>query len=388
DFHGLDVEGFGAPEFNVHRGRRASTASRYLHPARRRPNLVVATGALARRVLFDGDRATGIEYERNGRTERAQVDREVILAAGAFNSPQLLLLSGIGPAAELEALGIRPVHDLPGVGKGLQDHQSVGVVFEASGPITFESKLRLDRLILSVLRWQIVGTAPIADLPVGAQGFLRIWPETTGADVQFLVSPVSMLARPWFPGWRKGSGHVFATANVVLHPDTRGEVRLRSADPRDPPRILFNLLGAPRDRDTLRAMIRFTRRFFATAPASDLVKRELIPGASIESDADVDAHIRRSVATAMHPTSTCAMGIDESAVVDAQLAVRGLKALRVVDASIMPRIVGGNTNAPVIMIAEKAVDLILGRPALSPAALPAAAPLAHAAARPEAAAPV
>ncbi|HXS26215.1 MAG TPA: GMC family oxidoreductase N-terminal domain-containing protein [Steroidobacteraceae bacterium] len=388
DFHGLDVEGFSAPEFNVHRGRRASTASRYLHPARRRPNLVVATGALARRVLFDGDRATGIEYEHNGRTERAQVDREVILAAGAFNSPQLLLLSGIGPAAELEALGIRPVHDLPGVGKGLQDHQSVGVVFEASGPITFESKLRLDRLILSVLRWQLFGTGSIADLPVGAQGFLRTWPETTGADVQFLVSPVSMLARPWFPGWRKGAGHVFAAANVVLHPDTRGEVRLRSADPRDPPRILFNLLGAPRDRDTLRAMIRFTRRFFATAPASDLVKRELIPGASIESDADVDAHIRRSVATAMHPTSTCAMGIDESAVVDAQLAVRGLKALRVVDASIMPRIVGGNTNAPVIMIAEKAVDLILGRPALSPAALPAAAPLAHAAARPEAAAPV
>lgn len=384
DFHGADVEGFSAPDFNVHRGRRASTSARYLRPAMRRPNLAVATHALAHRVLFDGDRATGVEYEREGRTERAQADCEVILAAGAFNSPQLLLLSGVGPAAELEALGIRPLHDLPGVGKSLQDHQSVGVVFEASGPITFESQLRLDRLLLSVLRWQLFGTGPVADLPVGAQGFLRIRPDTPGADVQFLVSPVSMLARPWFPGWRKGVGHVFALANVVLHPETRGEVTLRSSDPRDPPRILFNLLGAPRDRETLRHMIRFARRFFSTAPACELVRRELIPGAAIESDADLDAHIRRSVATAMHPTSTCAMGVEGLAVVDPQLSVRGLKALRVVDASVMPRIVGGNTNAPVIMIAEKASDLILGRAPLAPATLTSTEPLQKAAAQAEA----
>jgi choline dehydrogenase-like flavoprotein len=387
DFHGAEVEGFSAPDFNVHRGRRASTASRYLRPALGRPNLSVETGALARRVIFDGDRATGVEYERNGRVGRACADREVILAAGAFNSPQLLLLSGVGPAAELEGLGIRPLHDLPGVGKNLQDHQSVGVVFEASRPVTFESQLRLDRLLMSVLRWQLFGTGPVADLPIGAQGFLRVRPDTAGADVQFLVSPVSMLARPWFPGWRKGVGHVFATANVVLHPQTRGQVTLRSADPRDPPRILFNLLGAPRDLETLRHMIGFTRRFFATAPASELVRKELIPGPAIESDADLEAHIRRSVATAMHPTSTCAMGVDALAVVDAQLAVRGLKALRVVDASVMPRIVGGNTNAPVIMIAEKASDLILGRQALPTASLPAAASSARPTARPEAAAP-
>ncbi|HYK24893.1 MAG TPA: GMC family oxidoreductase N-terminal domain-containing protein [Steroidobacteraceae bacterium] len=387
DFHGAEVEGFSAPDFNVHRGRRASTASRYLRPALRRPNLIVETGALARRVLFDGDRATGIEYGHNGQIVRACADREVILAAGAFNSPQLLLLSGVGPAAELEAVGIEPLHDLPGVGKGLQDHQSIGVVFEASGPVTFESQLRLDRLLLSVLRWQLFGTGPVADLPIGAQGFLRIRPDTAGADVQFLVSPVSMLARPWFPGWRKGVGHVFAMANVVLHPETRGEVTLRSADPRDPPRILFNLVGAPRDLETLRYMIRFTRRFLATAPASELVGKELIPGAAIDSDAELDAHIRRSVATAMHPTSTCAMGVDALAVVDAQLAVRGLKALRVVDASVMPRIVGGNTNAPVIMIAEKASDLIRGRPPLPPASLPAATSPGRPTARPEAAAP-
>lgn len=370
DFHGAAVEGFSAPDFNVHRGRRASTAARYLRPAMGRPNLVVETGALARRVLFDRDRAMGVEYERGGEIVRVHADREVVLAGGAFNSPQLLMLSGVGPKGELEALGITPLHDLPGVGGNLQDHQSVGAIFEANGPITFESQLRLDRLMLSVLRWQLLGTGPIADLPVAAQGFLKLRPDTRGADVQFLVSPVSMGARSWFPGWRKGAGHVFSSANVVLHPRSRGRVMLRSSDPKDSPRILFNLLQAPEDRDTLREMLRFVRKFFSTAPASGLVRQELVPGPSVRSDAELDAHIRRSVATAMHPTSTCAMGVDSQAVVDAELKVRGLKALRVVDASVMPEIVGGNTNAPVIMIAEKAADMILGRPPLPPADLP------------------
>ncbi len=370
DFHGAAIEGFSAPDFNVHRGRRASTAARYLRPAMGRRNLVVETGALAHRVLFDRDRAIGVEYERNGELNRAHADREVLLAGGVFNSPQLLLLSGVGPAADLEALGLEPRHDLPGVGANLQDHQSVGAVFAANGPITFESKLRFDRLALSVLRWQLLGTGPLADLPVAAQGFLKLRPDTRGADVQFLVSPVSMAARSWFPGWRKGAGHVFSMANVLLHPRSRGRVTLRSGDPHDPPRILLNLLEAPEDRETLREMLRFVRKFFSTAPASGLVKQEILPGGSIQSDEELDAHVRRSVATAMHPTSTCAMGVDREAVVDAELKVRGLKALRVVDASVMPTIVGGNTNAPVIMIAEKAADMILGRPPLAPARLP------------------
>ncbi len=372
DFHGAAIEGFSAPDFNVHRGRRASTAARYLRPAMGRRNLVVETGALARRVLFDRDRAIGVEYARNGELVRVHADREVLLAGGAFNSPQLLLLSGVGPAADLEALGIAPLHDLPGVGANLQDHQSVGAVFAASGPITFESQLRFDRLALSVLRWQLLGSGPVADLPVAAQGFLKIRPETGGADVQFLVSPVSMGARSWFPGWRAGAGHVFSIANVLLHPRSRGRVTLRSGDPKDPPRILFNLLEAPEDRETLRDMLRFVRTFFSTAPASQLVRQEVLPGSGVQSDQELDAHIRRSVATAMHPASTCAMGVDRQAVVDAELKVRGLKALRVVDASVMPTIVGGNTNAPVIMIAEKAADMILGRPPLPPAQLPAA----------------
>ena len=373
DFHGDEVEGFSTPDFNVHRGRRASTAARYLRPVMGRQNLTVVASALARRLLFEQHRAIGVEYEQHGQLRQVYAEREVIIAAGTFNSPQLLLLSGIGPARELEAAQVTPLHDLPGVGKNLQDHQSVGAVYLARGPITFESQLRLDRLMLSVLRWQLLGTGPVAGLPVAAQGFLKLRPESPGVDVQFLISPVSMAARAWFPGVRKGAGHVFSMANVVLHPESRGEVTLRSKDPRDPPRIQFNLLQAPADRATLRAGLRFVRKFFATAPAADLVQQELMPGAAIESDADLDAHIRRSAGTAMHPTSTCAMGADAMAVVDAQLRVRGIAALRVVDASVMPLIVGGNTNAPVIMIAEKAADMILRRAALPPARLGTAA---------------
>ena len=369
DFHGADVEGFSAPDFNVHRGRRASTATRYLRPAMTRANLQVETGALAEQVLLEGQRAVAVRYRRDGALLEVRAEREVILAGGAFNSPQLLLLSGIGPAAELRALGIEPRHDLPGVGRNLQDHQSVGALYAARGPITFESQLRFDRLALSALRWQLFGTGPIGDLPVGAQGFFKLDPGAPWPEVQFLVSPVSMQARSWFPGWRKGAGHVFSMANVVLHPRTRGSVTLRSSNPQDPPRILFNLLKAPEDRSTLRAMLRFVRRFFATPPAAELVSHELLPGPALQSDAELDGHLRRAVATAMHPTSTCAMGVDAEAVVDGELKVRGLEGLRVVDASVMPTIVGGNTNAPVIMIAEKAADFIRGREPLPAAVL-------------------
>ncbi len=361
DFHAERAEGFAAPEFNVHRGNRASTAARFLRPAIRRKNLRVETGALAHRVLVENGRAVGVAYDCGGEVRQARATRDVVLCGGTFNSPQILLLSGIGPAEELESAGVAVTHDLPGVGKNLQDHQSVGIVFEARGPITFDSQLRWDRLALHVLRWQLFGSGAAAALPVAAQGFYRSRPQLQWPDVQFLISPVSMAARPWFPGWRDGAGHRFSLATVLLHPESRGEVTLRSANPKDAPRILFNLLKAPEDRAAFRAMARFARRFFATAPASELVTQELMPGPEVLSDEEIDAWLRKSVGTAMHPTSTCAMGIDAMAVVDAQLRVRGLEGLRVVDASVMPRIPGGNTNAPTIMVAEKAADLILER---------------------------
>ena len=369
DFHAADAEGFSTPDFTVHQGRRGSTSARFLSPVRGRPNLKVETWALSHRVLIEKGRAIGVEFEQNGETRRAMAEREVILCGGAFNSPQLLLLSGVGPADELAAAGIKPLHDLNGVGRNLQDHASVGSMWKAKGDIAYDSKLRLDRLLLSVMQWRLFGTGEVAGLPVSAQGFYRTRPELEWPDVQFLIIPVSMMAQPWFPGWRKGVGHVLGAANVLLRPESRGAVTLRSADPRDKPKIQFNLLQAQADRDTFRRMVRFARRFFETAPASSLVEGAILPPADVQTDEEIDAFVRRSVGTAMHPTSTCAMGVGADAVLDEACRVRGLEGLRVVDASAMPTIVGGNTNAPVIMIAEKAADMILGRPAPEPAAV-------------------
>ena len=358
DFHGPDFEGFSAPDFNVHRGERASTVTRFLRPAMRRPNLEVITDALVRRIVFDGRRAQGIEYERGGAVRQATAARAVVLAAGAFNSPQLLMLSGIGPAAELARHGIAVLQDLPGVGQNLQEHQSTAMIYEASGPYTFDRELRLDRLALAALRWQLFGTGPLAGLPVSAQGFVRTDPSLPAPDLQMLVSPVSMLARPWFPGWRAGAGHVLSVACVLVKPESRGEVGLRSADPHDAPLIRLNLLQAEADRAAFRRIVRFVRRFFATPPAASLVRAERMPGPAVQGDEEIDAHMRKFVATAMHPTSTCALGVDERAVLDPGLRVRGVERLYVADASVLPSIVRGNTNAPAIMVAERAAELL------------------------------
>ena len=363
DFHAGEAEGFAVPDFNVHRGERASTSVRFLRPALRRPNLQVITKALVHRVVFDGRRACGVEYSVGGSLHRLECGGEIVLAAGAIGSPQLLLLSGIGPAGGIEPHGIRVVEELPGVGANLQEHQSIAMTYEARGPITFDSRLRADRLALDVLRWVLLRTGPVAGLPVSAQGFVRTLPELDRPDLQMLVSPVSMMARPWFPGWRAASGHVLSVACVLLHPASRGSVTLRSADPAAAPRIQLNLLQAPEDRAAFTRILRFVRRFFASVDARTVVQHERLPGEALQSDAELEAFARANVRTAMHPTSSCAMGVGPDAVLDAQLRVRGVDGLRVADASVMPDIVGGNTNAPAIMIAEKAVDLILGRSA-------------------------
>jgi choline dehydrogenase len=361
DFHAADAEGFSVPDFNVHRGERASTSVRFLRPALRRPNLTVLTNALVHRVLFDRKRALGVEYSVAGNLHKIECEREVVLAAGAFGSPQILLLSGIGPAGGIEPHGIRVIQELPGVGANLQEHQSIAMMYKARGAITFDARLRADRLAFDVLRWMLFRTGPIAGLPVSAQGFVRTSPDLDRPDLQMLVSPVSMMAKPWFPGWRPGAGHVFSVACVLLHPASRGRVSLRSADPAAAPRILLNLLQAPEDRSAFTRIMRFARRFFATEDAQKVVQNELMPGGALRSDAELEAFARANVRTAMHPTSTCAMGVGDAAVLDEQLRVRGVEGLRIADASVMPRIIGGNTNAPAIMIAEKAVDLILGR---------------------------
>jgi choline dehydrogenase len=363
DFHGPSQEGFGMADFNVRGGRRESSATAYLRPARERANLRVETGALARRILLEGSRAVGVEYEHGGRTVIATAG-EVILSGGAFNSPQLLLLSGIGPADELSPLGVAPRHDLPAVGKNMQDHPLVAAVFQASRPLGFEKLMRLDQLAVAAIRWGLTGAGPLGEAPLSVQGYVRTQPGSEWPDTQFQISHVSMAARPWFPGWRSGAGHQFTAAAMQLRPTGRGSVTLRSSDPRSSPRIRLGLLANETDRRAAREMFRFIRRFFATAPVSNMVAAELAPGAAVETDDEVDAYLRGTIQTGMHPTSSCAMGVHpEVSVVDAQLRVHGLQSLRVVDASVMPRIVSGNTNAPTIMIAEKAADLILGHTA-------------------------
>jgi len=360
DFAGPEAVGFGIPDFTIRGGRRLSTARAYLAPARGRGNLRVLTGAQVTRVLLEGGRATGVEYVRSGRREVLH-GGEVILAAGAFDSPRLLMLSGIGPAEHLREVGVEVRHALPGVGGNLQDHPLIPLVYAAAGPYALHELLRLDRLALAGLQWALLGRGPLTHMPLAAQGFVKLDAAAAWPDTQFQVSAVSMLARPWFPLWRQSAGHHFTATALQLRPQGRGDIRLQSADPLAPPRIRLGLLQHEADRRAVRGMIRFVRQFFATEPAASLVRAELAPGAAAASDAELDAYARGMLMTGMHPTSTCAMGVGPEAVVDAELRVHGIEGLRVVDGSVMPVIVSGNTNAPIIMIAEKAADLVLGR---------------------------
>ncbi len=365
DFHGDRPEGFGVPDFTTVDGRRGSTAVTFLRPALTRPNLEVETGAYAVRIAMEGLRATGIEYVQHGKSHVAHASRDVILAGGSINSPHLLMLSGIGPADELRRHGIKPVLDLPGVGRNLQDHASTGIDVLLNQPIGFVNQLRVDRVARSLVQWAATGTGALAGLPVSAMLFARSRAGLERPDLQFLISPVRLFANLWFPGWRKADGHYLSIRAVLLHPDSRGWVKLRSADPMAKPRITFNLLSEKSDYPPLRAAIRLSRELAKSGALARLVEREASPGESVQSDEQLDAFIRKDVRTAFHPVGTCSMG----SVVDEQLRVRGIDGLRVVDASVMPTIIGGNTNAPTMMIAEKASDMILGRPVLAPAEL-------------------
>lgn len=361
DFHGSTQDGFGMPDFTVRGGHRESAATAYLEPVRHRNNLRIESGVRGCRLVLDGRRVTGVEYFLDGQPRRASA-AEVIVSAGAFGSPQILLLSGIGPDAELRHAGIAPRHHLNAVGKNLQDHPLVPALFNASQPLSFDRLMRLDQLFLAALSWASSGRGPLADAPLSVQGFVRCQAGSTVPDVQFQVSHASVAARPWFPGWRPGAGHQFTAAAMQLHPHGRGEVTLRSADPLAAPRIRLGLLSDPRDLQFARDMFSFIRRFFDTPPVRALVANEFMPGPQVADGESLDRFLRSVMQTGMHPTSSCAMGTDpQRSVVDAELRVHGLDGLRVVDASVMPTIVGGNTSAPTMMIAEKAADLVLAR---------------------------
>lgn len=360
DLSGERQEGFSLSEVTVdRRGRRASAARAYLRPALKRPNLHLVTQAEVTRILFDGNLAVGVEYRRDGALHQARAGRDVILSGGAYNSPQLLMLSGIGPAAHLREQGIEVRVDSAGVGGNLSEHPLVYMEFAATGD-TFLRQLRLDRAALSVLRWALLGSGPFASQVTSAAALIRTSPELARPDIQLMVMPVRLDAKIWFPGIGKRLADMFSVMVIQLHPESRGRVTLRSKDPSDKVRVQLNLLSHERDYAELRRGIRALRTLFGTGPLAELAGRETKPGANRQSDADLNAFIRANLRITQHPVGTCRMGTGEGAVVDPSLRVIGVDNLRVVDASIMPTVPGGNTNAPVIMVAEKAADLILG----------------------------
>ncbi|MEO8778651.1 MAG: GMC family oxidoreductase N-terminal domain-containing protein [Rhodanobacter sp.] len=359
DIDGEITEGFARGDVTIdRRGRRSSTSRAFLRPAMLRPNLTVETGALTTRMVLEGGRAVGVEYLRDGQLQCARAEREVVLSGGTFNSPQMLMLSGIGPAADLSKLDIDVRHDLPGVGRNLSEHPRVNVQFEASRPVTFINQLRLDRALLSAARWALTGGGPFATQINSCNMVIRTDPTADRPDIQLCANPIRMDAGLWFPGFVKPKSHSFTTMICQLHPHSRGWVKLRSSDPTDFPQIHLNLFSRTEDFAIMRRGIRATRVIYRSGAQAELTGAEIAPGMDINSDAELDAYIRANAGVTQHPVGTCRMGHDADAVVDPQLRVHGIEGLRVADASIMPTVPGANTNAAAIMIGEKAADMI------------------------------
>ena len=361
DFNGVRQEGAGYFQLNTWKGWRCSTAKAYLEPARRRPNLQIETEAQATALQFEGRRAVGVRYRQHGELKSERCRGEVLLAAGALQSPQLLQLSGVGPKALLDRHGIGVVHELPGVGENLQDHLQIRLIYECTRPITTNDELNsLPGKLKIGLQWLLFRTGPLAIGINQAGCFMHALRDADGRavaatpDIQFHVATLSA-------EMAGGSVHPFSgfTLSVCqLRPESRGHVRIRSTDPFEAPEMQPNYLATELDRRTTVAAVKAARAIAATAAMRPYVKREFKPGAEATTDAEVLEFCRNHGATIFHPSGTCRMGRDLLAVVDARLRVHGIDRLRVVDCSVMPTLVSGNTNAAAVMIGEKAADLI------------------------------
>ncbi len=368
DMNGYRQEGLGRMDSTIKNGERWSAAKAYLRPALERPNLTLVKRALVLKLLFEGKRAVGVSYAVGGRTTEARADLEVIVSAGAINSPQLLMISGIGPADHLREHGIAAVMDLPGVGENLQDHIETYVQHACLQPITLYSATRPLGQLKVGLEWILLRKGIGTSNQFEAGGFIRSRPGVEHPDLQYHFLPIAMN----YDGTNPASTHGFQAHVGPMRPTSRGHVKLRSADPRTHPSILFNYLTTAQDRQEFRDGIRLTREIFAQKAFDPYRGPELAPGPGVATDEEIDAHLRRKAESAYHPSCTCRMGLptDRMAVVDGAARVHGLEALRVVDASIMPNVVSGNLNAPTIMMAEKIADLILGNPPLPPSDAP------------------
>ncbi|MEV4422321.1 GMC family oxidoreductase N-terminal domain-containing protein [Patulibacter sp. NPDC049589] len=354
DYNGPEQDGVAPFQVFQKNGRRWSSADAYLRPAMKRPNLEVITNALALGLELDGDRVTGVRYRRKGQESLASAGREVILSAGAIGSPQILLLSGIGAADELREVGITPRHELPGVGRNLQDHPFLGALFEVSDEDTLYQADKPKHL----LEWALRRSGKLTSTVAEVNAFVRTRAGLPAADIQFHMGAAYYEEH----GEETYDGHAIVIAPTLVAPKSRGRVWLSSSDPEAKPRILTNSLEHPDDLQSLVAGMRLAREIAAQEPLKSKIVKELKPGKELVSDEDLEDDIRKRLMLIYHPVGTCRMSDDaEGAVVDSELRVHGLQGLRVADASIMPVITGGNTNAPTMMIAERAADLIRGR---------------------------
>ena len=366
DYNGFRQEGFGKMDMTVKDGQRCSTARAYLKPALSRPNLDLQIRAMTTRVIMEGKTAIGVEYRKGGKVFRVRARKEVILSASAFNSPKLLMLSGIGPAEHLQAHGIDVVHHLPGVGENLQDHLEVWVQQQCTQPITLNSRLGPISKAMIGIRWLLFKSGLGATNHFESNGYIRSRAGLKFPDLQyhFLAGAIA------YDGSSAASGHGFQVHLGANKPTSRGTVRLQSARPEDAPILRFNYLSTEEDKQAYRDGLRLTREIFQQPALAAYRGVELSPGAEVQTDAEIDDWVARSAETAYHPAGSCRMGSDEMAVVDSECRVHGLSGLRVVDSSIMPTVTNGNLNAPTMMIAEKAADLILGQTPLPPSTAP------------------
>lgn len=352
DFNGATQDGAGLYQVTQKNGSRHSAADAYLEPALHRKNLKIVTGAHSTRVLLEAQRAVGVEYLHDGATVEVRAEREVILAGGTINSPQLLMLSGIGPADELRRVGVSAIHDLPGVGKNLQDHPMVSVGYLCTKPVSMATA----ESIPNFLRYLVFKRGPLVSNVAEAGLFLRTRAQLDVPDLQLLFGPAYYVNHGLTP--RKE--HCFGFGPTLVTPESRGSISLKSTNPLDAPAIRANYLSTDADMRVIIEGVKLSRRLAHTKPFAQYRGAELHPGTQAQNDEEIVQFIRAEAQTLYHPVGTCKMGNDPMAVVDDQLRVHGIEALRVVDASIMPRIIAGNTNAPTIMIAEKAADMIRG----------------------------
>lgn len=366
DMNGEKGIGFGRVQYTIRNGRRASAANAYLRPVVQRPNLTVHAGITVVSVMMHGTRASGVRVIDQGQTQEITAQREVILCSGVFGSPQILMLSGIGPAAELRAAGIAPLIDLP-VGQNLRDHLTATLAWARLKPSPFQDLLRIDRAGVAMARALLLRDGPATSMPVEIAGFVRTRTDADVPDIEFLIGggrPQD--ARTWIPGIRPRPPEVTSLRHVLLHPRSHGRVSLRSADPFAPVRIQFNFLSDAADLIALRQGCRLGLEIARQKPLDSFRGRQAAPLSGGESDADLEAFIRASAITINHPTGTCAMGRGPESVIEPDLTVRGAEKLRVVDASVFPDMPSAHTNAAVMAIADRAADLILGRAPLPP----------------------